>query len=223
MELLLATLFLGGLLVAVATAPHAAPAAGAEGRMDPAQMLAAVRAGWRALERRADRLPLLGPALQAGRKKDLHRAARDRLPSLWGDIAIYLRQGQRDLRGAILAAIDNLDDPLSHLLRNHLRRTGVGAPLDEALRRVAQELGYRPFAVGVESLLLTQAHGGDLGKVLAVLRDQAMDRMAYERKRQAATLENRLIITLWPLLFLALLAAIFTPIAVQGLGTLLGF
>lgn len=220
--LLLAALFLGGLLVAFSTARIRRTPAGGD-RPEPEEMLRNFRAGLRALERRADHLPLLGSSLQAGRKKELHRAARDRLPSLWGDTAIYLREGRRDLRGAILAAIDNLDDPLSRLLAERLRPTGAGAPLETALRAVAQELDYRPFTVGVESILLTQAHGGDLARVLGVLRDQAMDRMAYERERAAATLENRLIVTLWPLLFLALMAAIFTPIAVSGLGTLLGF
>lgn len=213
MPYLLFALLLGGaLLVALAGAPA--------GRRTELPDLRAVLTGrLRELERRADRLPVVGPEIARGRRRELHYMVRDRLPSFWGDLAIYLREGRRDLRGALLAAIDRLHDPLSRTLAHHLQRTQLGSPLDAALRAAADEVGYRPFGAGVQNLLATQERGGDLVQLLNVLRDQAMAQVAFERREQTATLENRLILFLWPLLFAALMLAILLPIAVSGMGT----
>jgi len=211
--LLFALLGGGALLVALAGTP-VLPATTA----GTADLRAALTGRLRELERRADRLPLVGPGLARGRRRELHYAIRDRLPSFWGDLAIYLREARRDLRGAILAAIDQLQDPLSQILAQHLQRTQLGSPLDTALRAAADEIDYRPFSAGVTNLLTTAERGGDLGQLLGVLRDQAMAQLAFERREQTATLENRLILFLWPILFAALMLAIFVPIAVSGLG-----
>jgi hypothetical protein len=222
MPYLLFALLLGGaLLVALAGAPALRTAAA--GPPDPStgsgQRLRAVLTGrLRELERRADRLPVVGPEIARGRRRELHYVVRDRLPSFWGDLSIYLREARRDLRGALLAAIDRLHDPLSRTLAHHLQRTQLGSPLDAALRAAADEIGYRPLSAGVQNLLATQERGGDLVQLLNVLRDQAMAQVAFERREQTATLENRLILFLWPILFAALMLAILLPIAVSGMG-----
>lgn len=222
--LLFALLFGGALLIALADMPGRP--AGAIAAVDPTpdsgqRLRAALTGRLRELERQADRWPIVGAELARERRRELHYAVRDRLPSLWGDLAIYLREARRDLRGALLAAIDQLQDPLSQALTRHLQRTQLGSPLDAALRAAADEIGYRPFSTGVTNLLATAARGGDLGQLLGVLRDQAMSQLAFERREQTATLENRLILFLWPFLFAALMLAIFVPIAVAGLGSFL--
>ena len=214
--LVFALLYGGALLVALSSTP-VLPVTTA----GSADLRAALTGRLREIERSADRLPVVGPEIARGRRRELHYAIRDRLPSFWGDLAIYLREARRDLRGAILAAIDQLHDPLSGILARHLQRTQLGSPLDTALQAAAAEIDYRPFSHGVANLLSTAAQGGDLLHLLNVLRSQAMDQLAFERREQTATLEIRLLVVTLPILFMALMLAIFVPIAVSGLATFL--
>ncbi len=176
----------------------------------------------REVERRADRLPVIGPSLTTSRRRQVHAQVRDRLPGFWGDVVIYLKEGQRQLPGAIAAAIDRLNDPLSQALRTQMKKVQLGGSIEVALRAAAEELSYEPFSDGIDDLLATQELGGDMIQVAEELRDQATDDMVFEREEATATLEIRMMVMLWPLLFLALMLAIFVPIVVSGLGTLLG-
>jgi Flp pilus assembly protein TadB len=155
------------------------------------------------------------------RRRELHLQIRNRLPSFWGDVRIYVAEGRRDLRGAIQAASDDLDDPLSELLQQELRVVQVGRPLAEALERVAEELDYAPFGDGVTSLLSTERRGGDLKQLLEVLQRTATSRLVYERKAQIATLETKMILFNWPFLFLALISVILVPIVAGAVGVFL--
>lgn len=210
-------LLAGGLLVAFWIAP-ARPQPGKEKRAGPREALGDVR---KAL-RQADQIPLIGSGLAKTRKARLHLAVRDRLPSFWGDLAIYLREGRKDLGKAIQATIDRLEDPLSVILNDSLVAFDISGSLPTALRATAAEIDYAPFTKGVNNLLRTADEGGDIVRLLAVLRDEAMERLSYERRAQAATLENRLIVLLWPILFAALMLAIFLPIVAGGFGGLGG-
>lgn len=206
-------LILGGLLVVLS----GLPAGRSGGRPGLREILTG---GLRAFERRMDRLPWVEARKAQVRKRELHFAVRSRLPSFWGDVGIYLREGRKDLRGAVLAAVDRMQDPLSEILRRRLQRTALGTPLDAALREAAEEIGFRPFTNGVLNVLSTLEQGGDIVRVLEVLRDQAMAELSFARREQAATLENRLILFLWPILFAALILAVLLPIAAGGLAVL---
>ncbi len=211
-------LIVGALCIVVATTPFPVTA-----EPGPGASLREVLTGrLREVERRTDRLPLVGPRLAAARRRQVHCQVRDRLPGFWGDVAIYLKEGRRQLPGAIAAAIDRLNDPLSVALRAQMRQVQLGGTIEAALRGVAEELAYEPLADGIDDLLATEELGGDMIQVAEELRDQATDDMVFEREEATATLEIRMMVMLWPLLFLALMLAIFVPIVVSGLGTLLG-
>lgn len=209
-ELFFALLLLGGLMIVFSGLPSRT------GDAPRPDLRAVLTGGLRAFERQADRLPWVGRKRALERRRALHRAVRDRLPSFWGDVGIYLREGRKDLRGAVLAAIDRLQDPLSQILSDRLRKTHLGAPLDAALRDACREIAYPPFTAGMESLLSALSQGGDLVRLLEVLREQAAAQMSYEKREQAATLETRLIVVNYPFLFLALMAAVFVPIALSA-------
>ena len=91
----------GGLLIAFWVAPPR-PQPGKEKSAGLGEVL---EQGRKALERQAEQIPLIGSSLAKTRKQRLHLAVRDRLPSFWGDLGIYLREGRRELGKAIEATI----------------------------------------------------------------------------------------------------------------------
>jgi len=119
------------------------------------------------------------------------RRLEAQIPETLRALSAGLRAG-RSLPQALAGAFDDAVPPVRDALDAALRRSSVGAPLDEALKAFADHAGCASAVAAVETLRIGRAAGANLPSIIDVMVESLAERDRLARDRRAATSQARL-------------------------------
>lgn len=123
------------------------------------------------------------------------------LPDALDFLARVLRAGQ-SLSTALQMMSEELPNPLAREFRRCYDQHGLGQPIEEGLREMAQRLESTDFAFFATAVILQRQSGGDLSEVLQNIAHMVRQRLRLQLSVRAKTAEGRLtgyIMVLFPL------------------------
>lgn len=85
-----------------------------------------------------------------------------------------------------------MEPPLSELARQIVQEVNLGLSMDEAWERVNRQEDSEVFELLVRAVIIQRQMGGDLGQVLATLRETVRQRVNLEVKLRGITSQGRL-------------------------------
>jgi len=114
---------------------------------------------------------------------------------------------------AVEMAAKQMAPPIKEELIQLLRDVGLGAPMDEALRTMAERSGSYDLDMAVTAMLVQRTTGGNLSEVLDNVSETMRERERIRAEIQSLTASQRLtgfILSIWPVVLAGLFFAI-TP------------
>ncbi len=131
----------------------------------------------------------------------------EQLPDTLDFLARILRAGHSLTTGFQMAS-EELPDPLASELRLCYDQHSLGAPLEGAMRDMADRVGTSDFAFFVTAVLIQRQTGGDLAEVLTNISGMIRARLRLAQHIKAITAQGRLvgsILLVLPVLFFLIL------------------
>ena len=123
------------------------------------------------------------------------RIIDDQLPEALEFLSRILRAGHSLTTGFQMAA-DELPDPLATEFRTCYDQHSLGAPLENAMREMAERVGTSDFAFFVTAVLIQRQTGGDLAEVLTNIGDMIRSRLRLQQHVKAITAQGRMVGTI---------------------------
>src|SRR3990172_4610448 len=112
---------------------------------------------------------------------------------------------------AVEMAAKQMAPPIKEELIQLLRDVGLGAPMDEALRTMAERSGSYDLDMAVTAMLVQRTTGGNLSEVLDNVSETMRERDRIRAEIQGLTAHQRLtglILSVWPVVLPALFFSI---------------
>jgi tight adherence protein B len=123
------------------------------------------------------------------------RIMDEQLPEALEFLSRILRAGHSLTTGFQMAS-DELPDPLASEFRTCYDQHSLGAPLENAMRDMAERVGTSDFAFFVTAVLIQRQTGGDLAEVLTNIGGMIRSRLRLQQHVKAITAEGRLVGTI---------------------------
>lgn len=142
------------------------------------------------------------------RQMELERRLPDFLMSLVG----ALRAGHGLLQ-ALQSVSEEIVSPLSAPVQRALAETQMGTPLEDALERVAEQVGNPDVDMIVTAILIQRRVGGNLGEILETVSETTRERVRLRLNLRTLTAQGRMSAVIICLLPVAVgtLSALFSP------------
>lgn len=135
------------------------------------------------------------------------KQVEDELPEALDFLARVLRAGHSLATGLQMAA-DELPDPLASEFRRCYDHHSLGAPLEGAMKEMAERIGTPDFSFFVTAVLIQRTTGGDLAEVLTNISNMVRARIRLQQHVKAITAEGRMvgyILLVLPVIFYCIL------------------
>jgi tight adherence protein B len=132
-------------------------------------------------------LPFLAVLQRRSRRQ---RAFADTLPDALDFLARALKAGHSFSTGLQMMG-EELPQPLAGEFRRCHDQHGLGQPLEEALKDMAERIDSKDFAFFVTAVLIQRQTGGDLGEVLRNISGMIRQRIRLQQHVKAKTAEGR--------------------------------
>lgn len=136
-------------------------------------------------------LPIFPWRLVRGRADAHRRLFGEQLPTALDSLASGQAAGL-SFAQSVDYAQQELPQPASSILAKLSRRVSLGHPVDQALKRLAEEVPEESLGLVVEGIVLQRQFGGDLVRMLEETGELLRDRVELEREVRAVTTQGRL-------------------------------
>jgi len=120
------------------------------------------------------------------------RIVDEQLPEALEFLSRILRAGHSLTMGFQMAG-DELPEPLATEFRTCYDQHSLGAPLENAMREMAERVGTSDFAFFVTAVLIQRQTGGDLAEVLTNIGDMVRSRLRLQQHVKAITAQGRMV------------------------------
>ncbi|HEX8521741.1 MAG TPA: type II secretion system F family protein [Tepidisphaeraceae bacterium] len=120
------------------------------------------------------------------------RMIDEQLPDALDFLSRILRAGHSLTTGFQMAS-EELPEPLAGELRTCYDQHSLGAPLENAMRDMAERVGTADFAFFVTAVLIQRQTGGDLAEVLNNISNMVRARLRLQQHVKAITAQGRLV------------------------------
>jgi len=152
----------------------------------------------------ASMLPLLIVSSKCAKHQ---KQVEDQLPEALDFLSRVLRAGHSLATGLQMAG-EELPAPLSDEFRRCYDQHSLGAPLEQAMKEMAERVGTPDFSFFVTAVLIQRTTGGDLAEVLTNIGNMVRARIRLQQHVKAITAEGRLvgyILLVLPVIFYCIL------------------
>jgi tight adherence protein B len=123
------------------------------------------------------------------------RIIDEQLPEALDFLSRILRAGHSLTTGFQMAS-DELPDPLASEFRTCYDQHSLGAPIENAMREMADRVGTSDFAFFVTAVLIQRQTGGDLAEVLNNIGGMIRARLRLQQHVKAITAQGRMVGTI---------------------------
>ena len=120
------------------------------------------------------------------------RLMDEQLPEALEFLSRILKAGHSLTTGFQMAS-DELPDPLASEFRICFDQHSLGAPLENAMREMAERVGTSDFAFFVTAVLIQRQTGGDLAEVLTNIGGMIRSRIRLQQHVKAITAQGRMV------------------------------
>jgi tight adherence protein B len=119
------------------------------------------------------------------------KAFEDQLPDLLTTIAASLKAGHSFKHG-LQAVVDESQPPASIELKRALTEAGLGRPMDDALRDMADRVGSENFDFAITAVTIQRQVGGSLASLFDMVSETVRNRQQFARKIRSLTAMGRM-------------------------------
>jgi len=133
-------------------------------------------------------LPFLFVSFRVRRRA---KAFEDQLPDLLTTIAASLKAGHSFKHG-LQAVVDESQPPASIELKRALTEAGLGRPMDDALRDMADRVGSENFDFAITAVTIQRQVGGSLASLFDMVSETVRNRQQFARKIRSLTAMGRM-------------------------------
>jgi tight adherence protein C len=140
-----------------------------------------------------------------------------RIPDLLDMVSTTVEAGVA-LNGALVTAIGSMKGPLAEEIEMVLSDVRLGRNRADAFNAMAQRAHQVDLSSFVMAIVQTERLGGNIGRVLDELAEEARSRRLQRAEEIAAALPVKMVVPMAFLMLPALFVMVFTPIAAQLMG-----
>ena len=137
----------------------------------------------------ASMLPLLIVSSKCAKHQ---KQVEDQLPEALDFLSRVLRAGHSLATGLQMAG-EELPSPLSDEFRRCHDQHSLGAPLEVAMKEMAERVGTPDFSFFVTAVLIQRTSGGDLAEVLTNIGNMVRARIRLQQHVKAITAQGRMV------------------------------